>query len=119
MNSPYIKNTNKYTRFVYNCHLTSTDEEGGFNNDGLLVTILNGDNYEYITVDETDLRLVRNTYDIIKAIDDAAKAKPLEKATLTSDALKYYNALADHVEDGIKLSNIELKFLQRELKKGN
>lgn len=119
MNSPYVKNTDKYTRFVYNCRLTSTDEEGGFDNDGLLVTILNGDNYEYITVDETDLPNVRNTYDVIKAIDDAAKAKPLEKATLTSDAREYYNALANHVEDGIELSNIELKFLKRELKKGN
>ena len=85
----------------------------------MLVTILNGNNYEYITVDETDPPLVRNTYDVIKAIDDVAKAKPLEKATLTSDARKYYNALADHVEDGIELSDIELKFLQRELKKGN
>ena len=119
MNSPYVKDTNKYTRFVYSCHLTSTDEEGGFDNDGLLVTILNGDNYEYITVDETDHRYVRNTYDVIKAIDDAAKAKPLEKATLTSDALKYYNALADHIEDGSPINDIELEFLKRELKKGN
>lgn len=119
LNSPYVKNTNKYTRFVYSCHLTSTDEEGGFDNDGLLVTILNGNNYEYITVDETDLRNVRNTYDVIKAIDDAAKAKPLEKATLTLDAIDYYNALASHVEDDIELSDIELEFLQRELKKGN
>ena len=119
LNSPYVKDTNKYLPFVYSCHLTSTDEKGGFDNDGLLVTILNGNNYEYITVDETDLPLVRNTYDVIKAIDDVAKAKPLEKATLTSDARKYYNALADHVEDGIELSDIELKFLQRELKKGN
>jgi hypothetical protein len=119
LNSPYVKDTNKYLPFVYSCHLTSTDEKGGFDNDGLLVTILNGNNYEYITVDETDLPLVRNTYDVIKAIDDVAKVKPLEKATLTSDARKYYNALADHVEDGIELSDIELKFLQRELKKGN
>ena len=119
LNSPYVKDTNKYLPFVYSCHLTSTDEKGGFDNDGLLVTILNGNNYEYITVDETDLPLVRNTYDVIKAIDDVAKAKPLEKATLTSDARKYYNALADHVEDGIELSDIELKFLQREFKKGN
>lgn len=119
LNSPYVKDTNKYLPFVYSYHLTSTDEKGGFDNDGLLVTILNGNNYEYITVDETDLPLVRNTYDVIKAIDDVAKAKPLEKATLTSDARKYYNALADHVEDGIELSDIELKFLQRELKKGN
>lgn len=116
INSPYFKDTNKYTRFVYSCHLTSTDEEGGFDNDGLLVTILNGDNYEYITVDETDLRLVRNTYDVIKAISDAAKAKPLETATLTLDAREYYDALANHVEDGIELSDIELKFLERELK---
>lgn len=119
LNSPYVKDTNKYLPFVYSCYLTSTDEKGGFDNDGLLVTILNGNNYEYITVDETDPPLVRNTYDVIKAIDDVAKAKPLEKATLTSDARKYYNALADHVEDGIELSDIELKFLQRELKKGN
>lgn len=119
LNSPYVKDTNKYLPFVYSCHLTSTDEKGGFDNDGLLVTILNGNNYEYITVDETDLPLVRNTYDVIKAIDDVAKVKPLEKTTLTSDARKYYNALADHVEDGIELSDIELKFLQRELKKGN
>ena len=42
LNSPYYKDTSKYLRFVYNCHLTSTDEEGGFDNDGLLVTILNG-----------------------------------------------------------------------------
>lgn len=119
INSPYVKDPNKYTPFAYSCYLTSTDEEGGFDNDGLLVTILNGDNYEYITVDETDLRLVRNTYDIIKAIEEVTKAKPLEKATMTSDARKYYNALANHVEDGIELSNIELKFLERELKKGN
>lgn len=116
MNSPYFKDTNKYTRFVYNCHLTSTDEEGGFDNDGLLVTILNGDNYEYITVDETDLRCVRNTYNVIKAIEDAAEAKPLELKTMTNDAREYYNALADHVEDGIELSDIELKLLERELK---
>jgi len=117
MNSPYVKDTDKYTRFVYNCHLTSTDEEGGFDNDGLLVTILNGDNYEYIAVDETDLRNVRNTYDVIQAIVQAAEAKPLEEATLTLDAIDYYNALASHVEDGIELSDIELKFLERELKR--
>lgn len=116
LNSPYYKDTNKYLRFVYSCHLTSTDEEGGFDNDGLLVTILNGDNYEYITVDETDLCCVRNTYDVIQAIVQAAEAKPLEEATLTRDAINYYNALADHVEDGIELSDIELKFLERELK---
>jgi hypothetical protein len=116
LNSPYYKDTNKYLRFVYSCHLTSTDEEGGFDNDGLLVTILNGDHHEYITVDETDLRCVRNTYDVIQAIVQAAEAKPLEEATLTRDAIDYYNALADHVEDGIELSDIELKFLERELK---
>lgn len=116
LNSPYYNDTSKYLRFVYSCHLTSTDEEGGFDNDGLLVTILNGDNYEYITVDETDLCCVRNTYDVIQAIVQAAKAKPLEKATLTLDAIDYYNALASHVEDGIELSDIELKFLERELK---
>lgn len=119
LNSPYYKDTNKYLRFVYSCHLTSTDEESGFDNDGLLVTILNGDHYKYITVDETDLPLVRNTYDVIKAIDDVAKAQPLEKATLTRDAIDYYNALASHVEDGTELSGIELEFLKRELKKGN
>lgn len=116
LNSPYYKDTSKYLRFVYNCHLTSTDEEGGFDNDGLLVTILNGDNYECITVDETDLCCVRNTYDVIQAIVQAAEAKPLEEATLTRDAIDYYNALADHVEDDIELSDIELKFLERELK---
>lgn len=119
LNSPYYKDTNKYLRFVYSCHLTSTDEEGGFDNDGLLVTILNGDHYKYITVDETDLPLVRNTYDVIKAIDDVAKDQPLEKATLTRDTIDYYNALASHVEDGTELSGIELEFLKRELKKGN
>ena len=116
MNSPYFKDSNKYARFAYSCYLTSTDEEGGFDNDGLLVTILNGDHYEYITIDETDLRCVRNTYDVIQAIVQAAEAKPLEEATLTRDAIDYYNALADHVEDGIELSDIELKFLERELK---
>lgn len=116
LNSPYYKDTSKYLRFVYNCHLTSTDEEGGFDNDSLLVTILNGDHYEYITVDETELSRVRNTYDIIQAIVQAAEAKPLEEATLTRNAIDYYNALADHVEDSIELSDIELKFLERELK---
>lgn len=119
LNSPYYKDTSEHLRFVYSCHLTSTDEEGGFDNDGLLVTILNGNNYEYITVDETDLRCVRNTYDVIQAIVQTAEAKPLEEATLTRDAIDYYNTLADHVEDGIELSDIELKFLERELKKGN
>ena len=116
MNSPYFKDSNKYTRFAYSCYLTSTDEEGGFDNDGLFVSVLNGKNYDYFAIDETELRLVRNTYDVIKAIDDICKAEPLEKATLEQDAIDYYNALANHVEDGIELSNIELKFLKRELK---
>lgn len=38
---------------------------------------------------------------------------------MTEDAQSYYQALRDHIEDGIELSDIELKFLQRELKKGN
>ena len=116
LDSPFVKDPDKYTRFVFNCHLTSTDEENGFDNDGLLVAILNGDHYEYITVDETDLPCVRNTYDVIKAIEEAADAKPLELKTMTPDARKYYRVLAERVEDGIELSDIELKFLERELK---
>lgn len=119
INSPYVKDLNKYTRFAYNCHLTSTDEEGGFDNDGLSVSILNDDHYEYFTIDETELRWVRNTYDIIKDIDKAAKAQPLKQKTMTKDALDYYNVLADRVTDGVMLTPIERKFLQRELKKGN
>ena len=116
LNSLFVENPDKYTRFVFNCHLTSTDEENGFDNDGLLVTILNGDRYEYITVDETDLRRVRNTYDVIKAIEDAVDTKPLELSIMTSDARKYYRVLAERVENGEELSDIELKFLERELK---
>ena len=119
MNSPYIKDISKYTRFAYSCHLTSTDEESGFDNDGLSVSVLNGNHYEYFTIDETELRRVRNTYDIIKDIDKAAKARPLERKTMTQDAIDYYNVLADRVTDGIMLTPIERKFLKRELKKGN
>lgn len=119
MNSPYSKDPNKYTPFVYSCHLTSTDEEGGFDNDGLSVSVLNGDHYEYFTIDETELPLVRNTYDIIKAIDNICKAKPLEKTTLTTSTLAYYNILANLVSNGEALAGFEIDTLKHELKKGN
>lgn len=38
---------------------------------------------------------------------------------LTEDTQSYYQALRDHIEDGSSINDIELKFLQRELKKGN
>lgn len=115
MNSPYFRDTNKYARFAYSCYLTSTDEEGGFDNDGLFVSVLNGKSYDYFAIDETELRLVRNTYDVIKTIDKICKAEPLKLETMTVDARDYYNLLADRVADGEELAPIELKFLEREL----
>ena len=116
MNSPYYKDTNKYARFAYSCYLTSTDEEGGFDNDGLFVSVLNGENYDHFTIDETELPYVRNTYDVIKAVDEICNAEPLELKDMTADAREYYNLLADRVSDGEELEPIELKFLKRELK---
>lgn len=119
INSPYVKDPNKYTPFAYSCYLTSTDEEGGFDNDGLFVSILNGEHYDYFTIDETELPLVRNTYDIIKAIDNICKAKPLETTTLTTSTLAYYNILANLVSNDEALADFEIDTLKRELKKGN
>lgn len=119
MNSLYAKDPNKYTPFVYSCYLTSTDEESGFDNDGLFVATLNGEHYDHFTIDETELALVRNTYDIIKAIDNICKAKPLETTTLTTSTLVYYNILANLVSNGEALAGFEIDTLKRELKKGN
>lgn len=119
INSPYVKDPNKYAPFAYSCYLTSTDEEGGFDNDGLFVSILNGEHYDYFTIDETELCLVRNTYDIIKTIDNICKAKPLETTTLTTGTLTYYNILVDLVSKGEALADFEIDTLKRELKKGN
>lgn len=119
LNSPYVKDTNKYLPFVYSCYLTSTDEESGFDNDGLFVATLNGEHYDHFTIDETKLPLVRNTYDIIKAIDNICKAKPLETTTLTTSTLAYYNILANLVSNGEALAGFEIDTLKRELKKGN
>ena len=68
-----------------------------------------------VSIDETELSLVRNTYDIIKAIDEICNAEPLELKDMTADAREYYNLLADRVSDGEELEPIELKFLEREL----
>lgn len=110
--SPGRNHYNEYTRFIY--HL-DYDE----NLDQLELIILNGTRYTQFTIEDTDRYDIRVIYDILKAIDDACNAKPLAINTMTDNAQKYYEALSSHIEDGSPLTDIELKFLKRELKKGN
>lgn len=110
--SPGRTNYDKYTRFTY--YLKHYEEA-----DQVEIIILNGTLYTEFIVEDTNLYVIHAIYDILNTTDDACNAEPLTFDTMTEDAQSYYQALRDHVEDGIKLSNIELKFLERELKKGN
>lgn len=112
LSSPGRTNYNKYTQFTY--YLKYYEEA-----DRVEIIILNGTLYTKFVIEDTDLYAIRDIYDILDAIDKACKAKSLTFDTMTEDAQSYYQALHDHVEDGIELSDIELKFLERELKKGN
>lgn len=112
LSSPGRTNYNKYTQFTY--YLKYYEEA-----DRVEIIILNGTLYTEFVIEDTDLYAIRDIYDILDAIDKACKAKSLTFDTMTEDAQSYYQALRDHVEDGIELSDIELKFLERELKKGN
>lgn len=112
LSSPGHTNYGKYTRFTY--YLKHHEDA-----DQVEVIILNGALYTEFIIEDTDLYAIRDIYDILDTIDKACNAEPLTVDAMTEDTQSYYQALRDHVEDGIKLSNIELKFLQRELKKGN
>lgn len=112
LSSPGRTNYNKYTQFTY--YLKYYEEA-----DQVEIIILNGTLYTEFIIEDTDRYAIRDIYDIIDAIDKACKAKPLTFDTMTEDAQSYYQALRDHIEDGSPINDIELKFLERELKKGN
>ena len=112
LSSPGRTHYNKYTRFTYYLkHYEETDQ--------VEVIILNGTLYTEFIVEDTDLYVIRDVYDILNTIDDACNAEPLTFDTMTEDAQSYYQALRDHIEDGSPINEIELKFLTREFKKGN
>ena len=112
LSSPGRTNYNEYTRFTY--HLEYDD-----NLDQLELFILNGTLYTQFTIENNDRYDIRDIYDFLNTIDDACKAKPLAFSTMTNDAQNYYGALSNHIENGSPISDIELEFLKRELKKGN
>lgn len=112
LSSPGRTNYNKYTQFTY--YLKYYEEA-----DQVEIIILNGTLYTEFIIEDTDRYAIRDIYDILDAIDKACKAKPLTVDTMTEDAQSYYQALRDHIEDGSPINDIELKFLERELKKGN
>lgn len=112
LSSPGRTNYDKYTQFTY--HLKHHEEA-----DQVEIIILNGTLYTEFIVEDTDLYVIRNIYDILDTIDKACEAKPLTIDTMTEDAQNYYGALSDHIEDGSPINDIELEFLKRELKKGN
>ena len=112
LSSPGRTNYNKYTQFTYYLkHYEDADQ--------VEVIILNGALYTEFIIEDIDLYAIRDVYDILNTIDDACNAEPLTFDTMTEDAQSYYQALRDHVEDGSSINDIELKFLERELKKGN
>lgn len=110
--SPHLYDYDKYTRFTY--YLKHHEEA-----DQVEVIILNGTLYTKFIVENTDLYAIHDIYDILDTIDKTCKAKPLTIDTMTEDAQSYYQALSNHIEDGSPINDIELKFLERELKKGN
>jgi hypothetical protein len=112
LSSPGRTNYNKYTQFTY--YLKYYEDA-----DQIEIIILNGTLYTEFIIEDTDRYAIRDIYDILDAIDKACKAKPLTFDTMTEDAQSYYQALRDHIEDGSPINDIELKFLKRELKKGN
>lgn len=112
LSSPCRTNYDKYTRFTY--YLKHHEEA-----DQVEIIILNGTLYTEFIVENTDLYVIRDIYDILNAIDEACNAELLTFDTMTEDAQSYYQALRDHIEDGSPINNIELEFLKRELKKGN
>lgn len=112
LSSPGRTSYNKYTQFTYYLkHYEDADQ--------VEVIILNGALYTEFIIEDIDLYAIRDVYDILNTIDDACNAEPLTFDTMTEDAQSYYQALRDHVEDGSSINDIELKFLERELKKGN
>lgn len=112
LSSPGRTNYDKYTQFAYYLkHYEDADQ--------VEIIILNGTLYTEFIIEDTDLYAIRDIYDILNAIDDARNAEPLTFDTMTEDAQSYYQALRDHIEDGSPINDIELEFLQRELKKGN
>ena len=112
LSSPGRTNYDKYTRFTY--YLKHHEDA-----DQVEVIILNGALYTEFIIEDTDLYVIRDVYDILNTIDDACNAEPLTFDTMTEDAQSYYQALRDHIEDGSPINDIELKFLKRELEKGN
>lgn len=112
LSSPGHTHYDKYTRFTY--YLKHHEDA-----DQIEVIILNGTIYTEFIVEDTDLYVIRDIYDILNTIDDACNAEPLTVDTMTEDAQSYYQALRDHIEDGSPINDIELEFLKRELKKGN
>ena len=112
LSSPGRNNYNEYTQFTY--HLEYDD-----NLDQLELFILNGTLYTQVTIEDNDRYAIRDIYNILNIINDACNAKPLSINTMTDNAQNYYRALSNHIEDGSPLTNIELEFLKRELKKEN
>lgn len=112
LSSPGRTNYGKYTRFTY--YLKHHEDA-----DQVEVIILNGTLYTEFIIENTDRYTIRDIYDILNTIDDACNAEPLTFDTMTEDAQSYYQALSDHIEDGSPINDIELKFLERELKKGH
>ena len=112
LSSPGRTNYDKYTRFTYYLkHHEETDQ--------VEIIISNGTLYTEFIVEDTNLYVIHDIYDILNTTDDACNAEPLTFDTMTEDAQSYYQALRDHIEDGSPINDIELKFLERELKKGN
>ena len=111
--SKYIKEPLNYLPMAYNSKLTSTNDD--YENDGLSVMILNGQQYSYFDVDESELTSIYDICDILYTIDLISNYELQSTDYLDPETRQYYRALCYHVENGEPLDDVEMTILNRKI----
>ena len=111
--SKYIKEPLNYLPMAYNSKLTSTNDD--YENDGLSVKILNGQQYSYFDVDECELTSIYDICDMLYVIDTIGNYELQSTDYLDPETRQYYRALCYHVENGEPLDDVEMTILKRKI----
>ena len=111
--SKYIKEPENYLPMAYNSKLTTTNDD--YENDGLSVKILNGQQYSYFDVDECELTSIYDICDMLYVIDTIGNYELQSTDYLDPETRQYYRALCYHVENGEPLDDVEMTILKRKI----
>ena len=98
---------------AYNSKLTSTNDD--YENDGLSVKILNGQQYSYFDVDECELTSIYDICDMLYVIDTIGNYELQSTDYLDPETRQYYRALCYHAENGEPLDDVEMTILKRKI----